>query len=384
VVQRKTLSDRTIRALPPAEDKTAYYWDARMRNFGVRVSQHGVKSFVVMLGNGRRKTLGRYPDIGLARAREEAQRLLAEKRLGKNFPRHTAFADARERFLSELERTAKPLTLREYRRVLEKRMDFGRTSVADVTPQDILAQLDKLNHTAREKQHVYTVTHTFFNWCLRRHLIDHHPMRAMEKPKWQSSKERVLTDAEIAEVYSTALATEDTFHRIVALLILTGQRRGEIAGLRWEWIDFDQQHITFPAHFTKNRREHRIPLNDKAAEILASTPRLADNPYVFPASRNRRAAKPATTFGGWSKSFTAFKSELAQTEPFSLHDLRRTFSTKLAELGVSQIVTEKLLNHVTGSQTPIAAVYNKYNYMSEMREALHIWQEHLHTLYKNS
>jgi integrase len=146
---------------------------------------------------------------------------------------------------------------------------------------------------------------------------------------------------------------------IVKLLILTGQRRGEIAGLRRSWITDDA--ITFPQGFTKNRREHRIPISPLTEEIIARIPGVTD--LLFPA---RGTEKKVLPFNGWSKSKTEFDAPLGIPE-WTLHDLRRTYSSNLAKLGVPIHVTERLLNHVTGIISGIAAVYNRHSYWEEMR-----------------
>ena len=155
---------------------------------------------------------------------------------------------------------------------------------------------------------------------------------------------------------------------IVKLLILTGQRRGEIAGLRRSWIDRDT--ITYPMGFTKNKREHRVPLCPLAKEVLATVPDTGTD-LLFPAR-----GKPEQSFNGWGKAKHHFDKGLLLA-PFTLHDLRRSFSSKMAELGTPIHVTEKLLNHVSGSLGGVAGIYNRYTYLPEMRQAMEAYETHL-------
>lgn len=382
---RLSLSDLAIRHLPIPPAGTATYWDTATRGFGVRVQPGGAKTFIALIGSGRRQAIGRYPIISLKEARAECGRILAEKTLGRVRPTHTAYEDSRDRFLKACEQRNRPRTVQDYKRHLVKHYPFGRKSVADITPRDILQHLDQLSGVPSERHHAFTTGRAFFAWCERQHLIDTSPMAKLDVPPTNAARERVLADAELGPVFKAALSGRDTFHRIVALLVLTGQRKGEIGNLQWDWIDEKKQTITLPATLTKNKRSHIFPYNDLAAEVLASVPRIDKGPYVFPAEREQVRGKPATVFRGFGKSKDRFDKQVAapgtDVEHWTLHDLRRTFSSGMAALGVSQTVVEKLLNHVSGGTlSPIAAVYNRYSYFDEMRDALQRWQTHLHTL----
>jgi integrase len=157
---------------------------------------------------------------------------------------------------------------------------------------------------------------------------------------------------------------------MVQLLILTGQRRREIAGLRRAWIRYGW--ITFPIGFTKNKREHRVPLGDFAKEIIESVSGKTD--LLFPAR-----GRTDVPFSGWSKSKKEFDRVLGFAD-YTLHDLRRTFSSNLAKLAVPIHVTEKLLNHVSGTVSGVAAVYNRHSYADEMREAMLAYEKYLENL----
>jgi integrase len=202
-------------------------------------------------------------------------------------------------------------------------------------------------------------------------------------PKKRASRKRVLTDTELAAVYRTALERDDTFSRIVALLILTGQRRGEIGSLEWEWINTDEQTITLPASVTKNKGDHTFPYRSAVRAVLEK-PR-EHSLYVFPASRSTwRNGKPTTTFNGWGKGKEAFDVACG-VRSWTLHDLRRTYATKLAALKVAPHIVERLLNHKFGSiqnrtdgtVSAVAEVYNRHLYLDEMREAIKVWEAYL-------
>ena len=370
-------TDLAIKNAKPPQEGNAYLWDTALRGFGLRVSPKGTKTFCVLIGAGRRQSIGRYPLISLADARTEAKRILAEKTLGKVRPTHTAFEDARDAFLKECEGRLRPLSVKLYRRHLSKYYPFGRKGVGDIAPREIVRNLNALNDRPSEKEHAARIGRTFFKWCVGQHIIERSPMENLARPPVGASRERVLSDEELKAVYKAAYARTTGFHRLICLLIHTGGRRGEVTALRWAYIGPDA--ITIPGEITKNRRTHTIPLGPKAQALLDSFPRLAGSPYVFPASREHVRGKPSTTMTGYSAAKHAFDKECGVTG-WTLHDLRRTLATGLQRLGVRLEVIEGLLNHVSGTRSGIVGVYQRYDYLPEMREAVGKWEGHLAAL----
>ncbi|MGH9621176.1 MAG: site-specific integrase [Bryobacteraceae bacterium] len=176
----------------------------------------------------------------------------------------------------------------------------------------------------------------------------------------------MLTEPELATVLFHA-RTGGTYGTLVELLLLTGQRRGEVAALDTSWIDYEARTITIPSAVAKNRREHLIPYGERVAAILEHLPK---NGLVLPGKGTN------VPFSGFSKAMIAFR-EASGVEDFTLHDLRRTYSTGLAKLGVAPQTIEALLNHVTGTLSPIARIYNRHSYLPEARAALVLWEGHL-------
>jgi integrase len=195
-------------------------------------------------------------------------------------------------------------------------------------------------------------------------------------PKPQAPRERVLDEKELQKLNNALRSPETPFTRICALLLLTGQRRGEIAHLEWGWIDGDT--ITLPSSVTKNKRAHTFPIGKRTQQIIESIPQEKDCPYLFPAGR--KMSDRTTVFNGWGKPKAAFDLACGVSD-WMLHDLRRTVSSYMAALGIPQIVVEKLLNHVSGgTQSPISMVYNRHTYLEEMREAVLQWEDYLRRL----
>ncbi len=373
------LTDISIKQLPLPERGQRSYYDT-LPGFGVRVSQGGARTFFLLFGNGKRHTIGRYPIVSLVEARSEAKRLLAERTLGKIRPTSVAFNKGYELFLAACEQRNKPRTVSDYRRILRRHVDFGRKLLSDITPQDVAARIDRIRHTPAEAVHAHVTAKVFFNWARRCHYIERSPLEGTLPPARTIARERVLNDQELATVFRTALDHDDTYCSIVALLILTGCRRGEIASLRWEYIDSDSQLITLPSSITKNGRNHTFPYGIFATQIFERVPRLGD--YLFPASRSTARGKPTTVFNSWGKAKDDFEKRCGVD--FRLHDLRRTFATNLAALGTPVQVTEKLLNHVTGTISGVAAIYNRYTYLDEMRATIDAWEAKLQILSRHA
>lgn len=144
--------------------------------------------------------------------------------------------------------------------------------------------------------------------------------------------------------------------------------------MKWEYINEQQRMISLPSGLTKNGRAHVFPYGALAASILENTPRIGD--FVFPASRDHVRGNPTSFFNGWGKCKEAF-DRTCGVSGWTLHDLRRTFATNMAALGVRIEVTEKLLNHVSGSLGGIVAVYQRHSFQNEMRVAIEAWERRL-------
>jgi integrase len=202
----------------------------------------------------------------------------------------------------------------------------------------------------------------FFAWAWRQGLVESNPVQATNRHVEQS-RNRVLSDAELRQIWC-ALPVSD-YGAIVKLLLLTGQRREEIGGLRWSEIDFIRSAVLFPSERTKNKRPHEVPLSDAARAILEAQPRAGD--HVF----RRNGIK------NWSRSKLALDQKLLLEPKWTLHDLRRTCATRMIDLGVQPHVVEAVLNHVGGHRAGVAGVYNRSLYATEKMQALARWATHV-------
>jgi integrase len=204
-------------------------------------------------------------------------------------------------------------------------------------------------------------------------LLDTNPVQGTAKLDEGASRERVLTRAELVAIWQAV--PKNQFGDIVRLLLLTGQRREEIGGLRWSEIDFDRGLIVFPAARTKNRREHSLPLSRQATAILRAQPHRKDRDLIFGYGKGG--------FSGWSDCKSSLDEALQSQRKrkampeWRLHDLRRTAATMMMELGTAPHVVEAVLNHVSGSRAGIAGIYNRAKLVEPMREALQKWADYV-------
>ncbi|MCA9107866.1 MAG: tyrosine-type recombinase/integrase, partial [Planctomycetales bacterium] len=274
------------------------------------------------------------------------------------------FVLARDRYLADCKTRSKERTYLGYHRLLNRHFSFDQNLDA-LTRAQVMAAIDRLATTPSEQQHAFVALRAMMNWCVKRGFIDVSPVPPLTFRT--TTRSNVLSDEDLATVYQRAIEVGYPYGSIVQLLILTGQRRGEIAALRRSWVEDDL--IVFPAGFTKNKREHRMPMSPLAQSVLASLPDFGDAFFPARGSEDR-------SFNGWGKSKERF-DEVITVKPYTLHDLRRTFSSNLARLSTPIHVTEKLLNHVSGTLSGVAAIYNRYSYLPEMRDAVRQHDEHL-------
>lgn len=351
------LTDMAIKKLPLPDGKQVTHWDELTPGFGLRCSKKS-KSFVVMYGPRRQlKTLGRYPDVTLAEARTAAKRFFVEFEAGSATNPSISFQAAKQRFLEDSRGRNKPRTAADYDRLLNKHFNFSG-ELRDITRQQVMKVVSDLAETPSERSHAYVAIRTLMNWCVRQGLVDYSVVPTIKQGG--EARNRFLSETELKSVLKRAAETPYPFGPILQLLVCTGQRRSEVGQLRWSWLYDDL--IVFPEGFTKNKREHQFPVTPMVREIIGTIPKTSD--FLFPAATN--GDKP---FSGWAWHKVKFDEGLEGVAPYTLHDLRRTFATMHAKIGTPIHVTERLLNHVSGTVSGVAAVYNSHSYLPEMLAA---------------
>lgn len=361
---RIRFTDIAIRSLKPATSQ-ATYWDDTLPAFGVRVGRRS-KTFLVIRDNGRRIKIGRYPTVSLHDARKEAKRLLSLAEAPPASSSAVTVASSVSLFLESRAQRNRPVTKAETERLLTRHLlpNLADLPVAEISTDHITSILDGLMQTPGTANHTFTAMKTFFNWAVARRHISHSPLAGVPLPAKPGKRDRVLTDDELVRVYRAAQDMAFPFGFIILFCIHTGMRRSEVGALRWSYIT--PECITLPPEATKNGLQHFIP--NLIQDNLRLIPRTSE--YLFPSEAD-------TPFSGWSKGKTTL-DELCGVTDWVIHDLRRTFSTKMAEWQIAPPhVIERILNHVTGSMSPLARIYNRWNYLAEMKEALERYEKKL-------
>ena len=383
------LTDLMLRRLMPQGENRIEVWDGKLPGFGVRVSKTGTKTFILLYrhrGRPRRLSLGRWPIVPLGTARKKARAALQTLDLGSD-PALGHRPDANPSFRFDavvkefVERHCVPhnraSTAKETERLLWKHyvQAWGQRDIRDIRQADINAVIDRLvkEGTPSEANHALAVAKTLYGWCTDRDILSIDPCAKVKKPAKQGKRSRTLAQEELKKLWRSLPDEGFPFGDLVKLLILTGQRRGEVAQMQWPQLDFASRLWTIPEELAKNGREHVLPLSDLAVEVLRSVPRLNET-YVFPARGN-----DAATVSGFSKSKLRLEAAVGAND-WTLHDLRRTAATFLAKLGTAPHVIERILNHVSGSFAGVAGVYNRHAYIDEMRVALQQWGEWVRAL----
>ena len=303
---------------------------------------------------------------------------LAERRAAAEVAGLNNVGSAAERWLATCERDLKPRTVAGYRQLLSHDVlpRWGDRPLASITKGDVLELLnDKASRRERPRagftggaavqaNRLLTRLRTFFGWCVANDLIAVDPTLGVRKPAKEQSRDRVLTDDEIKAFWT---ATEDldakrrgaaAFGPMFRAMLLTAQRKSEVAGMRWSEIDLAKREWTIPASRAKNGKAHVLTLS---ALVLAGLPERTDD-LVF------SARVPAAGFGrAKARLDAAMAQALGEPDlaPFVLHDLRRTATSMMARVGVEPHVVDKILNHTAGTISGVAAVYNRFEYLDE-------------------
>jgi integrase len=201
---------------------------------------------------------------------------------------------------------------------------------------------------------------TFWTWLIEEELAETNPVQGIKNLP-EESRDRVLTPEELAMVWRSI--DTNPFSEIVRLLILTAQRRNEIAHLRWTEVAGDR--IELPRERVKNKQPHTVPLSTQAQAIIRRQPHRGE--YVF----------GANLFRNWGKPKVLLDARLGLAKPWTLHDLRRTAVTGMAELGVQPHIIEAAINHKSGHKAGVAGIYNRATYANEVRSALELWANYI-------
>jgi integrase len=379
---RKALTAKTIESLKPGTRRYDVH-DILCPGLSVRVGKQGQKTFTVKYRYGlkqRRLRLGVHPRISLVQARQKALAALRNVDEGIDPAARRRQVSTRVETVCEdfIRQYAKPRqrSWPETERILQRELvtAYGQRDIREIKRGDILELMDAAVERGSTYQANRILSHVrkLLNWCLERGIIDATPIAGLKAPTREHSRDRVLCDDEIKAVLKACAGDVYPYREFAPMLLATGQRRGEVAAMCHSEIDLDAKTWVIPAERSKNGKPHVVPLNDFALALLNDIPRFADCDLVFTTTR-------ATPISGFSKAVRRVH-ERSKTSDWRFHDLRRTAASGMARAGVAPHVVEKVLNHLSGSISGVAAIYNRWSHNPEKREALDIWGKHLSAL----
>jgi integrase len=381
------LTVKNVGTIPAGADRREIP-DDHLTGLYLQIQPSGARSWAVRYrhhGASRKHTLGTYPAIDLKSARALAAKALRAVAEGRDPGREKAEARTKqsdsvdslvEEFLERhVRRSNRVRTVEEVERLFRLHIlpRWRGRLVSSITKRDIIEMVDRVvdggSPTAANR--ALAAVKTFFNWCVARDILSVSPVQGVKPPTPEKSRDRVLDDAELKRVWEGAGKVGYPFGTMTRLLIATGQRRDEVAQMRWAEVDFDKRLWTLARERVKNDNAHEVPLSDIVIDILKTIPR--HGAYVLTTNGTAAASN-------YSQNKKRLEALLPGMPDWRLHDLRRTCATGLAKLGIAVHVTEAVLNHRSGKISGIAAVYNRHDYKDEKIQALEAWGRHLDTL----
>ena len=376
------LTDRLLKNLK-TEQPVEEWWDKSFPgSLGVRVMKSGRKTFCFMYRTGgrrRKMKMGTYPALSLAKARQQAFALLgavergedpAEKR--KQERNAGTFEELAELYVEIHARPNKrPSSIKEDTRILGTYLlpAWGRRKFQSITRSDVIRLLDEVKFKRNAPimaNRFKALASTIFNFAARKALVPEtfaNPCANVEQPTREKSRDRVLSDDEIKELWKDLENRAEPTASIYRLVLLTGQRPGEVKAMRW--TDIDAENIwTIPATETKNKREHKVPLSSNSlAAIERLRPLSGDGELIF-----------ASPKGGHIKWLQKMSQRIQKNVGFHFrpHDLRRTCATNLSQLRVDDVTIARILNHSWPLRS-MTSIYNRWQRLPEMKRALERW-----------
>jgi integrase len=389
------ITKRSVDVLTPGASDI-FLWDGALRGFGLRLTPKGARSYVLQYRMGGREAPTRRYTIGThgspwtpETARREAERLLIMVRQGtdpvdaKNERRRQAVDLAFDSYVESFARLYLQKRWKDWRLgegVLRREaIPFLRSKpLPRINRSDLAPIWDRLDDRPAVARLTHATLRKLFRWAVSRGDLERSPLEGLPAPAAPVARDRVLSDEELTLLWSATDKIGAPFGPLFKLLILTGQRREEVAGMDWMELDRRAASWLIPGFRTKNRTAQLVPLDDTAIDVLNGLAGSGDwerSGFIF-------SSTGRTPVSGFSKAKRRLDQLMMEKlgvrfTPWRAHDLRRTLATGLQRLGVRFEVTEAVLNHVSGSRSGIAGVYQRYDWADEKRAALSAWAAHV-------
>jgi integrase len=399
------ITEKDIEGLAPRqrEDGTladGFLWDGEQTGFGVKATPAGKKVFIVQYriggraGKTQRVTVGAYGAVTLTHARKAAKEILGKaatkidvareyrqlKRDKRKEKDAGTLRGAIERYVELNQKGGRYWTHKKARLLGSDMKGILDKPVRSIAHKDMLAVLDKVRARSENAARLLLVDlRPFFKWAVPRIPLDSNPMTDIEPPKPTESRERVLEDFEVRAMWQAASGMAWPFASIYRLLLLTGARREEVAGMPWGELDLYSALWQIPGARTKNGRPHRVPLMPPTVALLdPAAIAAAKTGLGYPDSQLVFSTTGKTPPSGWSKAKRALDASMKELlgtrfKEWRVHDLRRTCATGMEDLGIPTHIVETALNHVSGAKAGIVGVYQRAEHKEAVRAAFEAW-----------
>lgn len=366
----------SIRETAQRTTKRLYVFDTELQGFGLSVTAKGRASYFVeyRMPNKRRLSIGPHGRLTPQEARKEAKSLLGDVAKGIDVARRPrdkiTFAEAFEIYIKKNGRDNKSWD--ETRRILiyDALPAWGQKPISDIKRTDVAQLIDVVSaRTPSGARALFAQLRPMFRWCVERGHMEHNSTADLKAPSTSKARDRILTDEEIVQVWKAAEPSWFPFGPIVRLLILTGQRISEVAGMSHDEIEGGTWII--PGARTKNGKQHQVDLHLLTLRILDKLP---------PANDLLFTTTGRTPPSGFSKAKAKLDANLPALPHWRFHDLRRTCASGMAALGILPNVIERILNHQSGSNAGLVGVYQRHHYRAERRDATLAWGDYVKNL----
>lgn len=390
-----TFTMKRLNELPIPNEKNLYYYDEVQPGLRLLVTLTGNKSFQFQqrskkLGKPLTRTIGKLKSTSLDVARKEAAKLLAELNEGVDIEKEIK-ESRRARLLEPtvldfskifIERHCEAKQLRskqEIQRILNKYIlpVIDKLKMNEVKKADIIDLLDKIQDrgTLTMCNRTHSVLSQLFNFAVERDVIEISPVSRIKKRGIETKRDRVLSNEELKLLWDSL--GNSTTSMLLKFLLLTGQRTGEARLAKWS--DIENGNWLIPGENTKNKTAHKVPLSTGATAIIERMKTTSHGQYVFPGRATIASKQDSCLDKDAPNHHLQRVISKFDWERTTVHDLRRTMRSKLSELGITPMISEKILNHTIPG---IMSVYDHYDYQEEMSKALQKWSDYLEDIIK--
>jgi len=398
------INKTSVDALQPASAETVL-WDDKIAGFGLKVMPSGTKTYLFQYrlggraGRTRRVTIGKHGGLTPDKARKQAEDLAAivargddpqqQKQDNARKAIDLAFDGFTKTFVDDCLKVRWKTSHKDGEALLRLYATpvLGKKPLHEITRADIRAVLAPVRKKIATCRNLFAVLRRLFRWAVSEGVIDASPIMGMEPPPLPQKRDRVLSDHELKLAWQGSDKLGYPFGPFIRLLVVTGQRLEEVSALEWSELERARKEWVIPAERAKNGNASVVPLSDFAVKELDALAKRAKRKDGWPRKGFVFSTTGETSISGHSRAKRRLDREiaaLAEKEkdlppiaPWRYHDLRRTLATGMQRLGVRFEVTEAILNHVSGSKSGVAGVYQLHDWGPEKKVALQAWSDYI-------